>query len=80
MAKTVTRCEGWRRTGIFQTGGGTGRWEQCTNDATVMMKSRADGGKATTLPACDTCVEEARTYKGIEVLSVLPIKAVKKKG
>jgi len=52
------RCEGWRRTGIFQMGG-TGQWEQCKADAIVMLKFKdtqeGGKGKVKTLPACKAC-------------------------
>ena len=71
-SKTGIRCEGWRRTGIFQMGG-TGKWEQCRSDAIAMLKfkdNQEDGnGKVKILPACKKCWEDC-LQSGIEILSV----------
>lgn len=65
------QCDGWRRTGIFQMGG-TGRWEQCKNPATVRLTVRQEG-KTKTFPACKVCWEEATATKGIEILKAKPL-------
>ena len=63
------RCEGWRRNGgAFTLGPVT--WEQCKNDAIVMLKVKQ--GKIEELPACAECWEEGRENK-IEILEVKPI-------
>jgi hypothetical protein len=69
---TPIRCEGWRRTGIFQMGG-TGRWEQCRADAVAMLKFKdtqdGGGGKVKKLPACKECWAEV-LGNGITILEV----------
>lgn len=66
------RCEGWRRTGIFQMGG-TGRWEQCNNAGIVMLKFKdADSRKIKTLPACEGCWAEALA-RGIRIIEARPL-------
>ena len=68
--KMMTRCEGWRRHGgVFTLGPVV--WEQCKNDATVMIKVEQDG-KVETLPACPICWNEA-IDTGIKILDVVPI-------
>jgi hypothetical protein len=69
------RCEGWRRTGIFQMGG-TGRWEQCKADAIVNLKFKdtQEGGKGKVkiLPACKECWSET-LGAGIAIIEACPI-------
>lgn len=66
------RCEGWRRTSIFQMGG-TGRWEQCKAQGIVRLKFKdADSGKVKTLPACKECWAECLT-SGITIIEARPI-------
>ena len=53
------RCEGYRRTGGAFTLGPV-KWEQCKNDAVVMMEFKHDG-EVQTLPACRECLGEAHS-------------------
>jgi len=52
----MIRCERWSKTGAFQRGG-TGRWEQCKNRATmrVHIKRGALGDWRQNQPICDSC-------------------------
>lgn len=76
QTKRPRRCEGWRRTGIFQMGG-TGRWEQCKADAVVMLKFKdiqeGGSGKLKTLPACKECWAEC-LGSGVTILEANQIK------
>ena len=65
------RCEGWRRHGGVWTFGPV-KWEQCTNEAEVMLTVKQEGKKET-LPACKTCWQEAIDNEGIEIISAAPI-------
>lgn len=66
----AVRCEGWRRYGgAFTLGPVT--WQQCKENATVMLKCEQDG-KVQTLPGCAACWSEA-LEKGIKVLQATPI-------
>lgn len=67
---TTKRCEGWRRHGGAFTLGPV-RWEQCTEQGTVLLTVR-QAGKVQTLPACRTCWKEVEENK-IEILKVKPI-------
>ncbi len=66
--KIKPRCEGWRRTGIFQMGG-TGRWEQCKADAIVKLKFKNNFGKIQILPACQECWHECKET-GVRIIKV----------
>ena len=66
------RCEGYRRNGGMMTFGPV-KWEQCKNDATVIITVVQDGEKQT-LPGCGECWQEAIDNK-ITILSVEPLKA-----
>ena len=48
------------------------RWEQCYEDATVMLTVKQDG-QTQTFPACPTCWKESLTNDSIEVLEAKPI-------
>lgn len=65
----MTQCEGWRRYGGAFSLGGV-RWEQCKNEAVVLLKVEQE--KVQTLPACLECWNEAKA-KGIKILSTEPI-------
>lgn len=66
------RCEGYRRYGGFMTLGSPTSWEQCKETATVLLKvKQKDGTK--TLPACQTCWNEALQTKGIKIIAAKPI-------
>lgn len=63
------RCEGWRRTGGAFTLGPV-KWEQCNNEAIVMLKVRQE--KEEDLPACLDCWNECKQNK-IEILGAEPL-------
>lgn len=64
-----TRCEGWRRYGgAFSLG--PVKWEQCKEDAIVMLTVVQDG-KTEKLPACKTCWKEC-IEKNIRIEKVEP--------
>lgn len=63
------RCEGWRRYGGAFTLGPV-KWEQCKEDAIVMLKVKQE--KTEELPACLHCWNEGKE-KGITILSAEPI-------
>lgn len=66
---TKTRCEGWRRRGgVFTLGPVT--WEQCENDATVMLTVQ-QAKKVERMPACVVCWNEAME-RCIKILAVEP--------
>jgi hypothetical protein len=69
--KKAVRCEGWRRTGIFQMGG-TGCWEQCKNDAEFNVTVTQER-KTKTFPACKVCLKEtnAAENEAIKVKKVI---------
>ena len=48
-------------------------WEQCKEEATVMLKVKQDKEKATEQPICKTCWEECRETPGIKILDVRPL-------
>lgn len=56
MSKKPKRCDRWSKTGGFQMGG-TGRWEQCPNDATkrVHIKPKHLGDWRQDQAVCDSC-------------------------
>ena len=62
------RCEGWRRHGGAFTFGPV-KWEQCENDATVMLTVIQDG-KQTVQPACQECWQEGSDNEKIKVMKV----------
>ncbi len=65
------KCEGWRKEGgAFSLGPVT--WEQCKNDATVMIKLQQEG-EVSTLPGCQKCWKECIANKEIKVVSVASI-------
>ena len=64
------RCEGWRRYGGAFTLGPV-RWEQCDQDATVMLVYK-DDGKRRELPGCAHCWKEAIENK-IPTIEARPI-------
>lgn len=66
------QCEGMRRYGGAFTLGPV-RWVPCENPATVTLRVVQDG-KAETLPACQTCWEEA-IDNGIKITDAKPIGA-----
>lgn len=69
------RCEGQRRYGgAFSLG--PVHWEQCSNDATVMLTVEQDG-ETTTLPGCNQCWTEC-IENGLKVIEAKPI--AKQKG
>lgn len=64
------RCEGYRRYGgAFSLGPVT--WEQCKEEAAVIMKCEQEK-KVSTFPACFTCWEEA-IKTGIKIINVKTI-------
>jgi hypothetical protein len=63
------RCEGWRRYGGAFTLGPV-RWEQCSNEAIVMLTVKQE--KVENLPACKACWQEAIDKK-IEIVKAEPI-------
>ena len=67
------QCEGWRRYGGVFTFGPV-RWEQCKNDAVVMLTVIQE--KRQTLPACMTCWEECAN-NGMRILKAVPITTYK---
>lgn len=64
------RCEGWRRHGGVLTFG-LPKWEQCPENATVMLTFKRDG-KTETLPACPRCWQEC-IDTGLKILKATPI-------
>ena len=73
----MPQCEGWRRYGGAFTVGGVPRWEQCKEEAMVMIEfeqTNQGGQEKGTLPACPYCWIEATETKGITIISVTPIK------
>lgn len=65
---TAPRCEGYRRHGGAFTCGPVS-WEQCGNDAVVLLDVKnPDGSKIEKSPACQVCWDESKTYKGMEIL------------
>jgi len=73
----MPQCEGYRRHGGAFTLGPV-RWEQCSNDATVMLHLIQDG-KEKTFPACPVCWNEALENGDqwkIKVLNAKPIMEV----
>ncbi len=66
----MTRCEGWRRYGGAFTLGPV-RWEQCPNEAVVLLEIRQKGVHMAE-PACMECWKEAM-QTGIEVVKAIPI-------
>lgn len=64
------QCEGWRRTGGAFTFGPV-KWEQCKNNAIVMITVTQDG-KTETLPACVECWNECINTK-IKISEVKPL-------
>lgn len=65
------RCEGMRRHGgAFTLGPVT--WEQCKEDATVMLVV-VQGKEETTVPSCMACWEEGIENKGIDIKTTRPI-------
>lgn len=71
MPDTKTRCDGWRRYGGAFTLGPV-KWEQCKNDATVLLTIEQDGEVLKDSPACAECWKEGRE-KGIKQLEAKPI-------
>jgi hypothetical protein len=81
MAKKVQRqrCEGWvRHGGAFTLGPVT--WEQCPNDATIMLTVvRKKGDKLPpTLPACGSCWQRCIDDTNIKIVKVELIKRPRK--
>lgn len=73
-AKKAPRCEGWRRHGGAFTFGPV-RWEQCRNDAVVLLTVEQGGEVLKDSPACAVCWEEGRS-RGIKQLDAKPIPAI----
>lgn len=69
MSETI-RCAGYRRYGGAFTLGPV-RWEQCKENATVMLKIEQDG-KVDDLPGCQECWKEAQE-KRLRILEVTPL-------
>jgi len=67
------RCEGWRRNGGAFTFGPV-KWEQCKNDAIVLLTVEQDG-TVEELPACSACWQECLD-NGIQINSSRPIPAM----
>lgn len=62
------RCEGYRRNGGAFTLGPV-KWERCSNPAVVLLDVRnPDGSVVTASPACQVCWDEAKSYKGMEII------------
>lgn len=70
------RCEGWRRYGGAFTLGPV-HWEQCKEEATVILNLKQKG-KVQELPSCSTCWAEAMHHPEIRVIDAIPI--TRKKG
>jgi hypothetical protein len=70
VTTTAPRCEGYRRYGGVFTFGPV-RWEQCNENATVMLTVVQDGKKET-LPACPTCWNECIENK-MKIIAATPI-------
>ena len=66
-------CEGYRRRGgAFSLGPMT--WEQCPNNAVVILTLKQKGEPKGEMPACAKCWEEARDPRwGIKIISAKPI-------
>jgi hypothetical protein len=62
-----SRCEGYRRKHNFMTLGGRVEWEQCTNEAIMVLEVKQDEGIGK-FPACEKCYEECKERE-IEILS-----------
>lgn len=71
----MPQCEGFRRYGAFQQGGGS--WQQCQSKATHMVRVEQQSERKT-FPACAYCLAEAKKTSGIIVISVKSIKPKKK--
>lgn len=67
--KRNIQCEGWRRYGGAFTFGPV-KWEQCRENATVMVTIKQGAEDVKTLPACDHCLRECQTTTGIKVKKV----------
>lgn len=64
------QCEGWRRYGGAFTLGPV-KWEQCKNEAVIVLTMKQDG-EVQEWPACLDCWIEGQK-KGIEIISSKPI-------
>ena len=71
------KCEGMRRRGGAFTLGPV-EWEQCSNDAIVMLKVKQDDGTGE-FPGCDACWRECRETKGMKVLEARPLTDAERK-
>ncbi len=67
------RCEGWRKPGSFMTFGPR-HWEQCSNEAIVMIKFERKGENQI-LPACAQCWQDCIDNRdpSMRILEVTPI-------
>ncbi len=69
------RCEGWeRKGGIFTLG--PVKWEQCKNEAVVMIEIKREGEDTQKLPACHECWQkliDGKDQDGAKIVSVEPI-------
>ena len=68
------RCEGFHKIGGTWSVGGLPVWQQCKNDAIVML-TVVQNGKDESLPACNECWKESIENKFIEIINVEPLKA-----
>lgn len=65
------RCQGWRRHGgAFTLGPVT--WHQCTNEGITMLTVLQEGEEQT-LPACQTCWQEALCNEAIMIIRIGPM-------
>lgn len=68
-----TQCDAWRRRGGAFTLGPV-QWEQCKNDAVVLLTVRnPDGSVVTDSPACMECWKEGQETEGMKQLAAKPI-------
>lgn len=75
-ARRAIRCDGWRRHGsAFSLGPIT--WEQCGNDAVVLLTIEQEGKIVNDSPACAVCWEESRSL-GIKQIDAKPITTKRK--
>ncbi len=70
------RCDGWRRRGGAFTFGPV-KWEQCENDAVVILKIRQQG-EVKESPCCMECWNESiENADKIEIIEAKPIREEK---
>lgn len=66
------RCEAWRKYGAFQMGAPAG-WQQCRNDAVVILEIEDGEDSTGQSPVCQHCKEEALQQEGTKILKELEL-------